>query len=61
MAFGGRGTDDFTGDVVVKSLAQTGFKRFFHAAIFAGVKRKNGDVSAGIEARGKMTQERVER
>ena len=60
VAFGGRGADDFAGDVGVDPVAQAGFKGFLHAAVFAGVERQDGDASAGVETNREISQEAVE-
>jgi len=56
-----RRTENFAGDVGENSAAQTGLKRFFHAAIFAGMECQNRHASAGIQARGQVAEKRVER
>ena len=45
----------------VCTAAFTGLERFFHATIFAGVKRKNGDSATGLQAERKIAQKRIQR
>ena len=43
------------------AVAFTGLEGLFHAAIFAGVKRENGDSATGLQAERKTLQERIQR
>src|SRR5687768_5348629 len=52
---------DFVCDLTVRAGAFPGLERFLHAAIFAGVKREDGDPAAGIQAERKTLQQYIQR
>ncbi len=47
-------------DLGVRTAAFTGLEGFFHAAIFAGVKRENGDSATRLQAERKIVKERIQ-
>ena len=61
VPFGGAGAEDFVGDGGVGAVGFSGLKRFFDAAILAGVEGEDGNAAAGVQAVRQVAEKSFER